>query len=330
MKAMVLHRIGAPLQMEERTTPTPNGHQALIKVHACGVCRTDLHVVDGELPNPRLPIVPGHEIIGEITDTGELADIAIGQLVAVPWLGWTCGQCEFCQGGQENLCDLAKFTGYQLDGGYAEYTLADARYCIPLDSAERAASLAPLVCAGLIGYRSLTKIPAGRSKPRNIGIYGFGAAAHIIAQIITQLGDRFYAFTRPHDTQAQNFACLLGASWAGDATEQAPVALDGAIIFAPAGELVPVALANIKKGGTVVCGGIHMSDIPNFKYELLWGEREVCSVANLTRSDGVNFFDLAKRHTIKTHVTTYPLESANDALNDLRHGKLSGAAVLLT
>ena len=329
MKAMVLKRIGEPLVLEDREIPTPTSSEALIKVHACGVCRTDLHVVDGDLPEPTLPIVPGHEIIGEVIIAGEDTNLAAGQVVAVPWLAWTCGTCEFCRNGRENLCDQAKFTGYQIDGGYCEYTTADARFCIPIDAPGDSVSMAPLVCAGLIGYRSLEKIPRDELRSRRIGIYGFGAAAHIIAQIIIQQGDRVFAFTRPGDRDAQSFARELGASWAGDAGARPPQTLDAAIIFAPAGELVPLALRDVKKGATVVCGGIHMSDIPSFAYDLLWGEREICSVANLTRRDGVDFFSMLRDFNIETYVTPYRLSEANKALDDLRNGQLTGAAVLI-
>ena len=329
MKAMVLHEIGKPLVLEEREIPTPHGGQALIKVLACGVCRTDLHVVDGDLPEPSLPLIPGHEIIGEVVAGANDVTLPVGSIVAVPWLGWTCNECEFCQSGRENLCDRAKFTGYQIDGGYSEYTIADARFCIPLQQKEDSAALAPLVCAGLIGYRSLAKVPRRNGSTRRIGIYGFGAAAHIIAQIIRQQGDSFYAFTRPGDTHAQQFATSLGAVWSGDAGVAPPDMLDAAIIFAPVGDLVPTALKDTKKGGTVVCGGIHMSDIPKFRYELLWGEREVCSVANLTRQDGIDFFSMIRNYTVTTNVTPYPLSKANQALQDLRCGALTGAAVLI-
>jgi propanol-preferring alcohol dehydrogenase len=290
------------------------------------VCRTDLHVVDGELPNPKPVVVPGHEIVGTVVKTGERAErLAAGQRVGVPWLGWTCGVCRYCRSGRENLCDNPGFTGYTLDGGYAEYTVADYRYCFPLPDAYADAEAAPLLCAGLIGYRSL--VLAGDAE--RLGIYGFGAAAHIVAQVARHQGRQVFAFTRPGDAEAQQFARALGAAWAGDSTQLPPDELDVAIIFAPAGPLVPAALRAVAKGGTVVCGGIHMSDIPAFPYRLLWGERVVRSVANLTRRDGEEFLALAPRVPVRTTVQTFPLGDANEALWRLREGRIHGAAVLV-
>ena len=326
MRAMVLERPGEPLKLVERPIPRPGPGQLLVRVRACGVCRTDLHVVDGDLPEPKLPIVPGHEVVGEVVALGEgVTDFEPGQRVGVPWLGHTCGQCRFCRMGRENLCDHPGFTGYTLDGGYADYVVADARYCFALPDRYDDLHVAPLLCAGLIGYRSyaLTK-NAGK-----IGLYGFGAAAHIIAQVAVQQGREIYAFTRPGDTEAQAFARQLGAKWAGDSTQQPPVALDAAIIYAPVGALVPTALKAVRKGGQVICAGIHMSDIPSFPYAILWGERSVCSVANLTRRDGEEFLVIAGRMQIHTQVHPYPLEEANRALDDLRHGRFQGAAVLV-
>ncbi len=326
MRAMVLERPGEPLKLVERPIPRPGPGQLLVRVRACGVCRTDLHVVDGDLPEPKLPIVPGHEVVGEVVALGEgVTDFEPGQRVGVPWLGHTCGQCRFCRMGRENLCDHPGFTGYTLDGGYADYVVADARYCFALPDRYDDLHVAPLLCAGLIGYRSyaLTK-NAGK-----IGLYGFGAAAHIIAQVAVQQGREIYAFTRPGDTEAQAFARQLGAKWAGDSTQQPPVALDAAIIYAPVGALVPTALKAVRKGGQVICAGIHMSDIPSFPYAILWGERSVCSVANLTRRDGEEFLAIAGRMQIHTQVHPYPLEEANRALDDLRHGRFQGAAVLV-
>jgi len=325
MIAMALHESGKPLVAEERPVPQPSGGQLLLKVKACGVCRTDLHVVDGELPNPKPVVVPGHEIVGEIVAAGEGATrFAIGQRVGVPWLGGTCGRCTYCAGGHENLCDDALFTGYTLDGGYAEFALASEDFCFTIPAEYNDEEAAPLLCAGLIGYRSLRM--AGDAK--RMGIYGFGAAAHIIAQVARWQGREIYAFVRPGDDAAKRFALDLGAAWAGDSNERPPVELDAAILFAPVGALVPAALAAVAKGGTVVCGGIHMSDIPSFAYNLLWGERVVRSVANLTRRDGEEFLALAPRVGVKTLTQRYPLAEANRALDDLRHGRLRGAAVL--
>jgi len=326
MLAQILTAAGGPLVASELPVPRPGPQQLLIKVRACAVCRTDLHVVDGELSDPKLPLVPGHEIIGTILEKGEGTDrFAIGDRVGVPWLGWTCGVCEYCRSGQENLCDRARFTGYQIDGGYAELTVADARYCFAIDPHYRDADAAPLMCAGLIGYRALRM--AGDA--RRLGIYGFGAAAHIVAQVARYQGRRLFAFTRPGDVAAQDFARSLGAEWAGDSTMRPSEPLDAALIFAPVGALVPAALAATKKGGTVVCGGIHMSDIPSFPYRILWEERTLRSVANLTRRDAEEFLALAPEAGVRTATVTYPLDRANDALGDLRSGALQGAAVLV-
>jgi len=324
-RAMVLRAPRTPLTLVERPIPDPGRGQVVIDVHACGVCRTDLHVVDGELEEPHLPIVPGHEVVGRVRAVGPGVDtLAVGQRVGVPWLGSTCGTCAFCQAGQENLCIQAGFTGYTLDGGYTETMVADARYCFPIEGAFDDAETAPLLCAGLIGYRSLRK--AG--DPARIGLYGFGAAAHIVAQIARYEGRAVFAFTRPGDRAAQDFARSLGAQWAGDSDTAPPEPLDAAILFAPVGALVPLALKAVKAGGRVVCAGIHMSDIPSFPYQLLWQEREIVSVANLTREDGVAFLPLAAKIPIKTSVTRYDLAKANQALDDLRHGRINGAAVL--
>ncbi len=323
---MVLHTQRQPLRATELPTPKPGPGEVLLQVRACAVCRTDLHVVDGELPRPKLPLVPGHEIVGVVTAKGEGVErFKPGDRVGVPWLGWTCGECEYCRMERENLCDRARFTGYTLDGGYAEYTVADQRYCVPIPDSYSDAEAAPLLCAGLIGYRSLRK--TGEAK--RVGIYGFGAAAHIIAQVARFQGREIYAFTRRGDAEGQSFARSLGAVWAGDSDTLPPQQLDAAIIFAPAGELVPLALKAVRKGGVVVCGGIHMSDIPTFPYELLWEERSICSVANLTRRDGEEFFALAPRVPVRTTVQTCPLSQANEALNHLRAGQIRGAAVLV-
>lgn len=326
MQAMVLEAIGAPLKVTRRDTPRPGPGQLLLKVSACGVCRTDLHLVDGELPDTKPPIVPGHEIVGRVVAVGEGADAAIGDRLGVPWLGYSCGECTYCRRGQENLCDEARFTGYQLDGGYADYVLVDHRYAFPIDPFYDDAEAAPLLCAGLIGYRSL--VMCGEAE--HLGIYGFGAAAHIVAQVAAYQGRKVYAFTRPGDVAAQRFAESLGAVWAGGSDARPPRALDAAIIFAPVGGLVPAALAAVRKGGTVVCGGIHMSDIPGFPYSLLWEERVLRSVANLTRRDAVEFLALAPKVPVRTRVALFPLEEANAALDSLREGRLTGAAVLVT
>ncbi|MGE5217454.1 MAG: zinc-dependent alcohol dehydrogenase family protein [Chloroflexota bacterium] len=327
MRAMLFEKVGQPLRMADVPVPQPGAGQLLIRVHACAVCRTDLHVVDGELTKPKLPLVPGHEIVGTVAERGDgVVRFEIGERVGIPWLGWSCGECSYCRAGQENLCDQAKFTGYTLDGGYAEYTLADQRFCFPIAKSYGDAEAAPLLCAGLIGYRSLVKAGAGK----RLGIYGFGAAAHIVAQVARYQQREIYAFTRPGDEEAKKFALSLGAVWAGGSNEIPPVKLDGAIIFAPAGELVPQALRAIGKGGIVVCGGIHMSDIPGFPYSLLWEERSICSVANLTRRDGEEFLALAPRVPVRTEVQTFPLAQANEALSRLRAGQIQGAAVLVT
>jgi alcohol dehydrogenase, propanol-preferring len=326
MRAQVLTAAGRPLAAAELPAPHPGPRQLLIAVRACAVCRTDLHVVDGELPDPKLPLVPGHEIIGTVVERGEAVDrFAIGDRVGVPWLGWTCGVCEYCRSGRENLCDRARFTGYQIDGGYAELTVADERYCFAIDPRYGDVEAAPLMCAGLIGYRTLRM--AGEA--RLIGIYGFGAAAHIVAQVARYQGRRLFAFTRPGDRAAEDFARSLGAEWAGGSDEPPPESLDAALIFAPVGALVPAALAATKKGGTVVSGGIHMSDIPSFPYRILWEERVLRSVANLTRRDAEEFLALAPEAGVKTETVTYPLDRANEALSDLRNGALQGAAVLV-
>lgn len=325
MRAMVLTAPGTDLVPVELPEPMPGPGQVLVHVSACAVCRTDLHVLDGELPHPKLPLIPGHEIVGNIAGLGDGSTrFARGDRVGIPWLGWTCGTCRFCTSGRENLCEQARFTGYTLDGGYAEFTVADERFCFKLPAGYSDAEAAPLLCAGLIGYRSLRK--AGDAA--RLGIYGFGAAAHIIAQVARYEGRKVFAFTRPGDITTQQFALSLGASWAGASDQIPPEPLDAAIIFAPAGGLVPAALKSLEKGGTVVCGGIHMSDIPSFPYELLWHERTVCSVANLTRKDGEEFLALAPRVPVKTEVETFPLLAANEALSRLRSGNLKGAAVL--
>ncbi len=326
-RAMVLVAPGQPLREEARALPEALAPgQVLLKVNACGVCRTDLHVADGELAHPRLPLVPGHEIVGTVVAVGPGAQrFTAGQRVGVPWLARTCGECAYCRSGRENLCANALFTGYTVDGGYAEYAVADEAYCFPLPDTYGAAEAAPLLCAGLIGYRALAR--AGEAK--RLGIYGFGAAAHIVAQVARWQGRQVFAFTRPGDTAAQAFARSLGAIWAGDSTMPPPEELDAAIVFAPVGSLVPAALRAVARGGTVVCAGIHMSDIPAFPYELLWGERTVCSVANLTRRDGEEFLALAPRVPVRTEVQTFPLAQANEALASLREGRLKGAAVLV-
>ncbi len=326
MRAMRLHRAGEPLVLEEVPRPQPGAGEVLVRVLACGVCRTDLHVVDGELAEPRLPVIPGHEIVGRVEALGEgVSGFEAGDLVGVPWLGWTCGDCEHCFAGRENLCVRAEFTGYTRDGGYAEFTVADARYCFPVSGYTPEAA-APLLCAGLIGYRSWRM--AGGAEPRRLGIYGFGAAAHILAQVAVAQGQEVYAFTRPGDTQAQDFARRLGAVWAGAADAQPPAVLDAAILFAPVGDLVPTALGHVRPGGRVVSGGIHMSDIPSFPYRLLWQERSIHSVANLTRRDGEEFLALAPTVPVETETRPYSLDQANQALDDLRNGRFTGAAVL--
>ncbi len=326
MHAMVLDRPQTPLILRERSIPQPMASELLVEIEACGVCRTDLHVVDGELPQPKLPIVPGHEIVGRVTALGaNVTGFRVGERVGVPWLGATCGVCPFCRSGRENLCDSPLFTGYTRDGGYATHTLADARFAFPLPGKLDSAEAAPLLCAGLIGWRSYQMAGEGST----LGLYGFGAAAHILAQVAIWQGRRVYAFTRTGDVASQKFARSLGAVWAGGSGEMPPEQLDAAIIFAPAGELVPVALAAVKKGGRVVCGGIHMSDIPSFPYRLLWEERQLVSVANLTRRDAYEFLAIAPRAGIKMQITRYPLSDANTALADLRAGRFEGAAVLI-
>jgi propanol-preferring alcohol dehydrogenase len=316
MRAMVLEAPGRPLRRAEVPDPEPGPSQVVLEVRACGVCRTDMHVVDGELSEPKLPLVLGHQIVGLAAD---------GRRLGVPWLGWTCGECRYCRSGRENLCDRARFTGYQLDGGYAERAVADERYCFPLPDSYSDVEVAPLLCAGLIGYRSLRM--AGDAE--RLGLYGFGSSAHIVAQVARHQGRRLFAFTKPGDTAGQAFARSLGAEWAGGSDERPPEELDAAIVFAPAGELVPAALAVLAKGGTVVCAGIHMSDVPSFPYELLWGERVIRSVANLTRADGDEFLALAPQVPVHAEVETFPLEEANEALDRLRAGRIRGSAVLV-
>jgi alcohol dehydrogenase, propanol-preferring len=326
MRGMVLHAARSRLRPASMAVPSPGPGQVLIRVHACAVCRTDLHVVDGDLSEPKLPLVPGHEIVGSVAALGDGADrFAIGDRVGVPWLGWTCGACSFCRGGRENLCALARFTGYQIDGGYGEFTVADQRFCFAIPAGYSDIEAAPLLCAGLIGYRALRM--AGEA--RRLGLYGFGAAAHIIAQVARWQGRAVYAFTSSGDTEAQAFARELGAVWAGGSDQAPPEPLDAAIIFAPVGPLVPAALRAVERGGTVVCAGIHMSPIPSFPYDILWGERVVRSVANLTRADGEEFLALAPKVPVKTRPLPYKLEEANQALDDLRAGRLQGAAVLM-
>ena len=326
MRAMVLTRPGAgTLEAETRAVPTPARGQLLIRVRACGVCRTDLHVVDGELPQAAMPIVPGHEIVGHVEAAGEGVAFQVGDRVGVPWLGYTCGECAFCMSGRENLCERARFTGYQIDGGYADFVVADARFVFKIPERYGDVEAAPLLCAGLIGYRSYRFT----GDARRLGLYGFGAAAHIIAQVAVAEGREVYAFTSAGDEAAQRFARSLGATWAGASTEPPPVVLDAAIIFAPVGRLVPEALTRVAPGGVVICAGIHMSDIPAFPYRLLWGERHIRSVANLTRRDGNEFFQIAARVPIRTRTQRYSLDQANDALADLRGGRVEGAAVLV-
>ncbi len=325
MLAMELQQVGNPLVAVEREMPVPGPGQVLLKVRACAVCRTDLHLLDGDLPNTPLPIVPGHEIVGEIVACGDGVELSIGDRLGVPWLGYTCGSCTYCAADQENLCDSARFTGYQIDGGYAEFTVADHRYCFDISTDYDDEHAAPLLCAGLIGYRSLRMAGDGK----RIGLYGFGAAAHIITQVAVWQGRDVYAFSRPGDNVARAFALTLGAVWAGYSDESPPDPLDTAIIFAPVGALVPKALEDLRKGGVVVCGGIHMSDIPQFPYEILWGERSIRSVANLTRHDAEEFLSIAPQVPVTTTTETFPLANANTALNRLRAGELTGAAVLI-
>jgi len=326
MRAMVLERPRTALVLRERSVPAPGAGELVIAVSACGVCRTDLHVVDGELEHPKLPIVPGHEIVGRVAAVGQgVSGFTVGERVGVPWLGATCGVCPYCREGAENLCDAPVFTGYTRDGGFATHAVADARYCFPLGEDGDDAEIAPWLCAGLIGWRSLRLAGEGKT----IGLYGFGAAAHILAQVLRWQGRRVMAFTRTGDTRAQDFARSLGADWAGDSDDIPPEPLDAAIIFAPVGALVPAALKAVRKGGRVVCGGIHMSDIPSFPYSILWEERQLRSVANLTREDAREFLALAPKAGVQCAVTRYPLAKANEALADLRHGRLEGAAVLV-
>ncbi|MGD0487590.1 MAG: zinc-dependent alcohol dehydrogenase family protein [Syntrophorhabdales bacterium] len=327
MRAMVLEEPGRPLVKKAVPIPEPGPDQVLVAVHACGVCRTDLHVVDGELPHPKLPLIPGHEIVGTVVKTGSPAiSFRAGDRIGIPWLGHTCGHCRPCETGHENLCDNPLFTGYTIDGGYADYTVADHRYCFSLPAPYSDAEAAPLLCAGLIGYRSYRMM--GKDV-RHLGIYGFGAAAHIIAQVAVHQGKQVYAFTRPGDAEGQSFARKCGAVWVGDSTSRPPLDLDGAIIFAPVGPLVVEALRSTAKGATVVCAGIHMSDIPSFPYRLLWEERVIRSVANLTRQDGDQFLSLAPDVPVRTEVERFPLDEANEALARLRSGEIQGAAVLV-
>jgi propanol-preferring alcohol dehydrogenase len=326
MQAMVFERPGKPLRKTQVAVPEPGPNQVLVRIHACGVCRTDLHIIDGELIEPKSDLIPGHEIVGTVVKAGRNADrFGLGDRIGVPWLGYTCGRCRFCGRGQENLCDNPLYTGYTIDGGYAEYTVADQRYCFPIPAGYADLEAAPLLCAGLIGYRSYRM--AGNDVSR-LGLFGFGAAAHIIAQIGLYQGKQIYAFTRPGDVSGQEFARRLGAVWAGDSTEAPPELLDAAIIFAPVGSLLPLALRSVVKGGTVVCGGIHMSDIPSFPYNILWDERIVRSVANLTRRDGDELLRLADQAKVRTEVRAFALAEANDALGLLRSGQIEGAAVL--
>ncbi|MDX1901305.1 MAG: zinc-dependent alcohol dehydrogenase family protein [Gammaproteobacteria bacterium] len=326
MQSMRLDKLKQKLTFTTTLKPVPNDNQILIKISVCGVCRTDLHVIDGELNNPKLPIIPGHQIIGTIQALGKNVNtFSIGQRVGVPWLGASCGQCPFCLTRRENLCDQAQFTGYQIDGGFAEYCVADYRFCFPIPSMYSDDQAAPLFCAGVIGYRALQKT----GDARHLGIYGFGSAAHILTQVARYQDKKIYAFTRTGDNHAQNFALKLGAVWAGDSHSIPPHPLDASIIFAPIGELVPIALRNTIKGGIVVCAGIHMSDIPAFPYDILWGERTLCSVANLTRKDAEEFLTLAPKIPVKTEVHTYPLKEANQALDDLRRGQFTGSAVIV-
>ena len=326
MKAMILKAPGQLLEPVELPKPEPEPGQLQIRIKACGVCRTDLHVVDGELTEPKLPIIPGHQIVGNIEKFGgDQSRFSVGDRVGVPWLGWSCGHCDYCLRGRENLCDMARYTGYQIDGGFAEYCVADERFCFPIPESYPDLQAAPLLCAGLIGYRALRMT----GDARRLGFYGFGAAAHILIQVARYQGSDVYAFTRPGDDAGQQFAIGLGAKWAGASDNPPPVSLDAAIIFAPVGSLVPAALRVVAKGGIVVCAGIHMSDIPSFPYSLLWGERTIRSVANLTRRDGEDFLALAPKVPVKTEVQSYPLAGANEALDDLRHGRFVGAAVIV-
>ena len=323
---MVLEKPRQPLVLREEPKPNPEGRQLLVRVSACAVCRTDLHIVDGELPDPKLPLIPGHQIVGRVEEIGTSVEkFSIGERVGIPWLGWTDGECVYCRSNRENLCDRARFTGYTIDGGYADFVVADARFCFRLPEQYDDVDVAPLLCAGMLGYRSYRKT----GDARRLGIYGFGNAAHLIAQIAIYQGREIFAFTRPGDKASQDSARKLGAKWAGGSDEMPPERLDAAIIFAPVGPLVPTALRTLAKGGIVVCGGIHMSDIPSFPYVDLWGERAICSVANLTRRDGEEFLEIASRVPVQTKTETFPLEEANTALEKFRSGELSGTAVLL-
>ncbi|MBX3709702.1 MAG: zinc-dependent alcohol dehydrogenase family protein [Gammaproteobacteria bacterium] len=325
MRAMLMQHWGEKLQYIELPIPHPHENEILIKVHVCGICRTDLHIVEGDLTQPKLPLIPGHQIVGEIVQLGKnVSGFHVGQRIGVPWLGGSCAHCSYCLSTRENLCESPRFTGYQIDGGFAEYCVADSRFCFPLPAMYPDAQAAPLLCAGLIGYRALRKT----NHAKHIGIYGFGAAAHILTQVAKFQGREIYAFTRPGDSAAQIFAKQLGVKWVGSSEHPPPFLLDAAIIFAPDGKLVPIALQAVAKGGIVVCGGIHMSDIPSFPYDILWGERTLCSIANLTRYDGEEFLALAPKIPIKTEVHTYPLIKVNEALDDLRHGRFTGAAVI--
>ncbi len=322
---MILHTVGKPLELRNLPVPEPSDHQLLLKVETCGICRTDLHIIDGELEEPNLPLVLGHQIVGTVQEVGtSVTDFEPGDKVGVPWLGYTCGECEFCRSGQENLCDNAQFTGYNINGGFAEYTVANAHFCFPIPKDYPALQAAPLLCAGLIGYRSLRKT----GDAQNLGFYGFGSAAHIISQVAVHQGKEVYAFTRPGDEEGQEFARSVGATWAGGSKTLPPEKLDAAIIFAPVGPLVPQSLKAIKKGGQVICAGIHMSDIPSFPYKDLWEERSIESVANLTRQDGIDFMQIAPKVPVKSNITTYSLEQANQALDDLRASNFEGSAVL--
>ena len=326
MRAMVLDAPKQPLQLRNVPKPRPAAGEILMRVSTCAVCRTDLHIVDGELPEPKLPLVPGHEVVGRVEEIGrDVKKFREGDRVGIPWLGWTCGECKFCRSGRENLCDRARFTGYNIDGGYAEFVVADARFCFPIPDGFEDVAAAPLLCAGLIGFRALRKC----GDPKRLGLYGFGAAAHIICQVASFEGRKVFAFTRPGDIETQKFAQRLGATWIGGSDQPPPEKMDAAIIFAPVGALMPVALRHLEKGGMVISAGIHMSDIPAFPYHDLWGERALCSVANLTRRDGQEFFEIAPRIPVKTETETFPLEQANEALTQLRNGQLDGAAVLI-
>ncbi|MBI2786903.1 MAG: zinc-dependent alcohol dehydrogenase family protein [Legionella longbeachae] len=326
MHAMLMKNSNQKLIYAQIEKPAPHPHQILIKVTACGICRTDLHIVDGELKHPKLPLVPGHQIVGIIEALGEeVQSFSIGQRIGVPWFGGSCEVCQFCLTGRENLCDKAQFTGYQIDGGFAEYCVADHRFCFPIPEGYSDVQAAPLFCAGLIGYRALLKT----MEAKHLGLYGFGSAAHILTQVACKQERKIYAFTSPGDSNAQEFAYQLGATWAGDVDKSPPHLLDAAIIFAPVGTLVPLALQNTIKGGIVVCAGIHMSNIPSFPYELLWGERTLCSVANLTRKDGEDFLSLAPTIPVKTEIHTYILKEVNEALDDLRYGRFTGSAVIV-